>query len=201
MRSAVRAMGLVGVAALLFGCGAKSSAPTINASMTGVMEPQAQAAWDVASNAYNEKGDGLVAAKISAADWQVVAKAGQQIRDRALILANAEHVIVAGPDEAILGSQAVGIKGKIGKAWDAASAKQVQKRIDANPTLFAQHARDLADAGDTLVKAASSKDVDLFYKVTSGMDETCDGCHEPFWGTDEPPPLPLTSPHLRNVPQ
>ena len=36
MRSAVRAMGLVGVAALLFGCGAKSSAPTINASKPSI---------------------------------------------------------------------------------------------------------------------------------------------------------------------
>ena len=190
MTRALRAIGLVASASLLFGCSAKSSAPTINESMTQVMQPQAQIAWDIASQAFNEVGDGLVAAKLSPADWAAVAKAGTLIRDRALILADAEHVVVAGKNEPIMGEQASGVRGNIGKEWDAASPKQVQDRIDANPKLFARHAKDLARDGASLIQAAANKDADLLYKVTSGLDETCDGCHAPFWGTDEPPPVP-----------
>lgn len=190
MNGGQHAVGLVIAVSLLAGCSGKSSAPTVNTVMTQVMEPKAQAVWDIASKAYNDKGDALVAAKLSAADWLEVGKAGQQIRDGALALADADRIVVAGKNEPVLGAQAAGIKGKIGKAWDAASAKQIQARIDANPKLFTQHAKDLADAGATFVQAAANKDVDLFYKVSSGLDETCDGCHEPFWGTDEPPPFP-----------
>lgn len=43
---------------------------------------------------------------------------------------------------------------------------------------------------DDLVKAAQSKDAGGVYKVSSNLDENCDGCHQPFWGTDEPPPFP-----------
>lgn len=176
--------------ALLGGCRSKPDVPTLSASMRGVMEPQMQAVWDISSKAYNDVGDGLEARKISAADWTVVGKAGEAMRARALLLADVGRVKVAADGEPILGSQAAGQKGAIGKAWDAVSARQVQSRIDANPALFARHAHELASQAADLVKAASVRDTALLYKVSSGMDEVCDGCHEPFWGTDEPPPFP-----------
>ncbi|MGE5722611.1 MAG: hypothetical protein ACM3YM_09125 [Sphingomonadales bacterium] len=181
---------LVAIVLLLPGCGRRAPAPTINDSMTEVMEPHAQTIWDITSRAYNEIGDGLDGTKLSPADWAALGKAGQQIKDRALVLADAKHVTVAGPGETIMGEQAAGIKGKIGPAWDAASARQVQARIDADPSLFAQRARALADAGDAIVRASISKDTQLLYTVSSGLDEACDACHLPFWGTDEPPPVP-----------
>ncbi len=59
----------------------------------------------------------------------------------------------------------------------------------ANPALFAKRATILAKAGEDLVKASKTHDVRTFYRVSSGLDDTCDGCHQPFWGTDEPPPV------------
>jgi len=39
-----------------------------------------------------------------------------------------------------------------------------------------------------LEKAAKTRDIKTVYRVSSGLDEVCDGCHKPFWGTDDPPP-------------
>lgn len=175
---------------LLSGCGKTEPTPTINASMTGVMEPAAQAIWDIVSNAYNDKGDALVPARITDADWKRLATESARLKERASMLAGADRITVATANEPILGSQAVGVKGDLGAAWDAVAAPQVQARIDAQPALFAEKAHDLVDAADAINRAALNRDAMLLYKATSGLDEVCDGCHEPFWGTDEPPPFP-----------
>lgn len=180
---------VLGAAALaLFAC-TKQQAPTINASMAGVMEPKAEKIWGIVSAAYNDVGDALVASKISDKDWQEVAEASRLMKERAEFLAGTDRPIVAGADEPIMGSQAVGQKGQIGKAWDAVSARTVQARIDAKPDLFRQKAQALVAATDALQRASQTKDAALLYKVASDLDEVCDSCHEPFWGTDEPPPL------------
>jgi len=93
-----------------------------------------------------------------------------------------------GRSEEIMGEDAAP-PGATKKTWDAASPKQIQALIDANPALFAQKARVLEQAGDSMVKAADTKDVQTLYAVSSDLDEVCDGCHKPFWGTDEPPPV------------
>ena len=113
----VGAIAIASVLILLCGCGGK--APTINESMTKVVQPQAEIIWNVTSRAFNAKGDGLDGSKITAADWAA-----------------------------------------------------------------------LADAGDKVVKSSATHDAALLYSVSANLDEVCDGCHQPFWGTDEPPPFP-----------
>jgi len=180
------------VAGLLLaaGCSRKPPTPTINASMTQVMSTQAQTIWDITSGAFNAKGDGLVASKIAPGDWIALGEAGRKLRDRSLLLAAAPHVVVVGPGETIMGEDASGASGKLGHDWDAASAKLVQARIDANPALFARRMRILAKTGDTVLKASQTHDVGPLYEASAGLDEVCDGCHKPFWGTDDPPPFP-----------
>ena len=180
----VLAMGVLSLA----GCGPKT--PTVNESMTKVMAPSAQTIWDITSKAFNAKGDGLDASKISAAEWAQLESAGRQLHDRALVLATAKHVKATAKGETIMGGEASGAPSKIGHDWDAASAQGVQAMIDADPALFAKRARILAEAGDTVVKAAPARDVHALYSVSSNLDEVCDGCHQKFWGTDEPPPFP-----------
>ena len=175
---------------LAAGCSQKAPTPTVNASMTQVIAPQTQTIWDITNRAYNTAGDGLDPSKISPADWDQLEKAAGQLRDRALVLSKAAHITAAGRGETIMGQDASGATGKLGHTWDAASSKRVQAMIDANPALFAERARILAKAGDTIVRASQTKDVRSVYKVASGLDEDCDGCHKPFWGTDEPPPFP-----------
>jgi hypothetical protein len=179
---------------LVAGCGRKAPpppapAPTIHDSMTEVMAPTAQTIWDISSQAFNDRGDGLVGSKISAQDWAKLEDAGRQLGDRARILAAApSKLVVVPPGEQIMGQDAShpGVKGE----WDAASPEQVRRLIQADPAHFAERARNLANVGDTLVKAAQTKDVQTFYKISSHLDEDCDSCHQPFWGTDEPPPFP-----------
>jgi hypothetical protein len=184
--------GLMAAVAILVlgGCTKKAETPTINASMTDVMEPSAEKIWDTVSKAYNEIGDGLLADKLNDQDWKAIGDASRALKERAEILAKTDHIVVANANEPILGSQAVGIKGQIGAAWDAVNAQTVQSRIDARPDLFKEKARVLVDAADAINRASQTRDVALLYKVASDMDEVCDGCHEPFWGTDEPPAPP-----------
>ncbi len=178
------AMGVLALA----GCGQQARTPTINESMTQVMQPEAQTIWDVTSRAFNDKGDGLDAARISPTDWIRLAKAGRKMRDRAHILAvAATKVEVRRIEDKILGEDAA--HGGVRQTWDAASPKQIKAYIDANPAVFAERARVLEQAGADLLKAAHTKDIGTVYRVSSGMDEVCDGCHEKFWGTDEPPPF------------
>lgn len=166
--------------------------PTVNNSMTQVMAVQAQTIWDVSSKAFNAKGDGLDARKLDAGDWKKLAEAGRRLKERATLLAQAKRVIAAGPDEHIMGEEAA--HGGVKKTWDAASAKQIQALIDAKPKLFAEHAWTLARTGATLEKAAKVRDARTVYKVSANLDEVCDGCHQPFWGTDEPPAPPKNVP-------
>jgi len=183
----------VGLATLLAGtllaagC-AKQGTPTINESMTHVMQPEAQTVWDITSRAFNAKGDGLDASLIKPADWIRLAKAGRKLRDRAKLLAdNPRTIQVRAPGEQIMGEAAshAGVR----QTYEAASPGQIKAYIDANPGLFAERARVLEKAGDDLLKAAHKHDIATVYGVSSNFDEVCDGCHEKFWGTDEPPPF------------
>ena len=91
---------------MLAGCGQQAT-PTINASMTQIMQPEAQTVWDITSHAFNDKGDGLDAAKLKPTDWIKLAKAGRKLRDRSAILAdNARIIQVRAQDEKILGEDA-----------------------------------------------------------------------------------------------
>lgn len=174
---------------------AKTVTPTVNDSMTQVMAVEAQTIWDVSSKAFNDGGDGLDPRKLTAKDWKQLGEAGRRIKERAAILARAERITAAGPGEHILGEEAAhdGLK----KTWDAASAKQIQALIDANPKLFAKHALTLQRAGENLEKASRTRDIRTVYRVSANLDEVCDGCHKPFWGTDDPPPPPKYVPVIR----
>ena len=181
---------------LAAGCAPKKApprpqaAPSVNDSMTHVFSVQAQTIWDITSGAFNAKGDGLLASKVSADDWAKLGDAGRKLEDRAQLLAKAKHVLAVAPGEVIMGADSShpGVKG----TWDAASPQQVQFLIDSNPGLFAERARNLARVGEDLVKASQTRDIQTLYKVSAGLDEDCDSCHQPFWGTDEPPPVKHT---------
>jgi hypothetical protein len=184
-RGLAPAAGVLAVVALAAGIASSATMPTVNDSMTHVMSVHAQTIWDISSAAFNARGDGLVAKKISPSGWKQLGEAGRLLKERALLLANADHVVVAVKGEHILGEESAH-----GGPHDAASVKQIQAFIDHDPKQFRKRAMTLAEAGEALEKAAKARDIRGVYKVSSNLDEVCDGCHEPFWGTDEPPPPP-----------
>ncbi|MBO9671544.1 MAG: hypothetical protein J7485_13615 [Sphingobium sp.] len=193
----MRASGIVLTALLvLTGCqqAQKKAAHTINETMALVMEPNAEAIWGMMSKAYNDKGDALDPAKLSDDDWKKIADSSALMNERAQeLIDHAKDVEVTANGVPIMGEQAVGQVGPAGKDWDAVNAKTIEGRIRANPDQFITKARVLLDATAKLKQAAASKNIAVLYAVGSEMDEVCDGCHEPFWGTDEPPPFPKSA--------
>jgi hypothetical protein len=195
----MRASGIIlAVAVLTLGACQKkaeevaAAAPhTINDSMAKVMEPNAEAIWGMMSKAYNDKGDALDASKLSEDDWKKIADSSALMRDRAQeMIDHVKDIKVTADGVPIMGEQAVGQVGPAGKDWDAVNAATVQGRVNAKPDLFVEKARVLLDSANKMNRAAASKDVALLYAVGSELDEVCDGCHEPFWGTDQPPAYP-----------
>jgi len=193
----MRASGIVLMAALvLTGCQqAEKKAPhTINETMALVMEPNAEAIWGMMSKAYNDKGDALDPAKLSDDDWKKIGDSSALMNERAQeLIDHAKDIEVTTNGVPIMGQQAVGQVGPAGKEWDAVNAKTIEGRIRANPDQFVTKARVLLDATAKLKQAAANKNIAVLYAVGSEMDEVCDGCHEPFWGTDEPPPFPKSA--------
>ncbi len=184
---------IVATALVLGGCHRQEAqaAHSINDAMTQVMEPTAQTIWDAMSKAYNDRGDALDPAKLDEADWQAIADASTRMMARARDMADHAHgLTVAAANEPVLGSQAAGAPSPAGPQWAAVGPRQIQARVDAQPDLFAQKARVLADTADQLHRAALSRNSRALYEHGSQLDEVCDSCHEPFWGTDEPPPFP-----------
>ena len=189
MRNRVGALAVVTAMTASWAFASQSaSPPTVNDSMTKVMSTNAQTIWDISSKAFNAKGDGLVASKVTAKDWAELGDAAKAMNTRALYLAKAPHtLVVAAPDEQVLGEDAS--HGGVKKTWDAASRQQIKSLIDANPALFTKRATILATAMADLAQASKTRDIKVLYRVSSNLDEYCDGCHQPFWGTDDPPPV------------
>jgi hypothetical protein len=162
--------------------------PSVNDSMTKVMSTNAQTIWDISSKAFNARGDGLVAAKVSAKDWAQLGDAARAMNARALYLAkDPKSLVVAKPEEQVLGEEAS--RGGVKKTYDAANRQQIKGLINANPALFTKRANILARAMADLAAASKTRNIKVFYRVSSNLDEYCDGCHQPFWGTDDNPPV------------
>ena len=165
-----------------------ANTPSVNDSMTKVMSTNAQTIWDISSKAFNARGDGLVAAKVTAKDWSQLGDAARAMNVRALFLAkDPRGLVVAKPDEMVMGEEAS--RGGVKKTYDAANRQQIKALINANPALFTKRANILAKAMADLAAASKTKNIKVFYRVSSNLDEYCDGCHQPFWGTDDNPPV------------
>ncbi len=168
---------LISGVALVAGWAAKAPQPTVRASMAQVIAPETQAIWDVTNNATDDAGD-PDPSKISPADWARMEAAGRQLADQARLLADVNNVTVAAPGVKV---QDEGVQG-------GSSAKQIQAYIDANRPAFAAYARQLADAGDTVVKASAAKDAAPLFAVASELDQRCESCHVQFWYPQQTPP-------------
>jgi hypothetical protein len=146
------------------------SISTLHEAMQQVIAPQAQIVWNVGNAAFDDDGR-LDGRKVTDAGWKEVASAAHKLKDAAQQLAQAEGIVVAAPGERL---QDEGYP-------QAANAQAVQEYIDANPRSFRRRANALRAAAGELVQASAEHNAGIFSRVSNGLDEICEDCHERFW--------------------
>jgi hypothetical protein len=154
-----------------------SAAPNLHELMKNIVAVQAQVIWDVGNKAQDDQGN-PDASKLKATDWSRIVSAGGKVKQAAQTLAQAEHVMAAGPGQKLDGEGAPGTFG----------AKQVQGAIDANPKAFRAFSQALAVSMDQIVAAAQAKDAAKVFDVSGRLDQVCEDCHVQFWYPEQKAP-------------
>ena len=161
---------LFSVAAFSTARSGDASISTLQQAMQQVIAPQAQIVWNVGNATFDDEGK-MDGSKVTDAGWKDVASAAEKLKHAARLLARADGVVVATSDEKL---QDEGNP-------DAADAKAVQGHIDTNRQSFRRRAKALQVAADELLKASTTHNAVTFSRVSNGLDEICEDCHERFW--------------------
>lgn len=174
-RSLSLALGLT-LAGLTFGAEAAGTAaaagkPNLHQIMVTKVNPQALAIWDVTNNAMDDKG-AIDARKITAAQWATLLQMGKAVEEAGRTLAASNGVLAAAP------GQKLQDEGGVGKG---ATARDVQRYLDAKPEVFRSHAVELQKTGTALAAAATKRDTKQLGAVSDSLDGMCEGCHAIFW--------------------
>jgi hypothetical protein len=171
----VLAGGLVLVSAYADNAG--HAAANLHDLMKNVVALQAQVVWDVGNKALDDQGNPS-AAKLKQEDWTKIATAAAKVKRASLTLAQAEHVMAAGPGQKLDGEGAPAAFG----------ALDVQKVLDAKPQVFRAFAQQLAASMDEVIASAQKKDATKLADVSGRLDEICEQCHMQFWYPTQKPP-------------
>ncbi|HEU4624172.1 MAG TPA: hypothetical protein VFS52_05375 [Steroidobacteraceae bacterium] len=157
--------------------GNSSPAANLHELMKNVVAPQAQVVWDVGNQAMDDQGnpDG---SKLKPADWAKIAAAAGKVKQASQTLAQADHVMAAGPGQKIEGEGTP----------DAFGAKDVQKILDAEPKVFRAFAQQLTASMDEVIAAAQKKDATQLADVSGRLDQVCEACHVKFWYPNQETP-------------
>jgi cytochrome c556 len=143
--------------------------------MKDTVAPQAQILWDIGNNALDDVGNAS-AAKMTASDWTKLGAAAQKMKNAAVAMAETPRIPIAPPGAKLQDEGAPG----------QATPKQIQAFIDANPTDFAAHARELTNVSDSFIKAAAAKDAKTLGEASARLDEVCEACHVKYWYPEQP---------------
>jgi hypothetical protein len=154
-----------------------AAAPNLHDLMKTVVAVQTQVIWDVGNQAQDAEGN-PDASKLKAGDWGKVVTSGGKVKQAMQTLAQADHVMAAGPGQKLDGE---GNPGAFG-------AKQVQAAIDANPKAFRAFAQALIVSMDQIVAAAQAKDAAKLFDVSGRLDQVCEDCHMQFWYPEQKTP-------------
>lgn len=150
--------------------GSPPAAPNLHQLMKDIVAPQTQVVWDVGNQAQDDEGR-LVASRLKPADWTKIATAAGKVKQASQTLAQADHIMAAGPGQKIDGE---GNPGSFG-------AKDVQKFLDANPKAFSAFAQQLVTSMDEVIASTQSKDATKLFDVSGRLDQVCEVCHLQFW--------------------
>jgi cytochrome c556 len=153
------------------------AAPNLHALMKDIVAPQTQIVWDISNQALDDQGN-PDASKLKPADWTKIAAAASKVKQASQTLAQAEHVMAAAPGQKIDGE---------GNP-DAFGAKDVQKVLDAKPTVFRAFAQQLALSMDEVIASTQKKDATKLADVSGRLDQVCEQCHMQFWYPNQKTP-------------
>lgn len=156
--------------------GSPPAAPNLHQLMKDIVAPQTQVVWDIGNQAQDDEGR-IVASKLKPTDWTKIATAAGKVKQASQTLAQANHIMAAGPGQKIDGE---GNPGSFG-------AKDVQKVLDANPKAFSAFAQQLASSMDEVIASAQSKDAAKLFDVSGRIDQVCEVCHLQFWYPNQKP--------------
>jgi hypothetical protein len=150
--------------------GAGETAPNLHELMKNVAATQSQIIWDAVNKAQDDDGN-ADPSKFTSSDWSRIVGAGNKVKQAAVELAKAAHVMAAAPGQKLQDEANPG----------AFNAKAVQKTIDSNPKVFAAFAQNLALVMDQITAAAKLQDGLKLNEVSGRLDQVCEQCHLQFW--------------------
>ena len=168
---------ILGMAALLAGCGEGSGAANDQASdvrtiMQQQVNPATLAIWEVGNNAMNDVG-GIDPAKMDAAKWTALAERAETLAaaGRAMAAKNAPQA--SAPDNTTV-------------AEGETSMADVQRALDADPAGFHQLGGAFAEHATRLAAAAKARDAAAAGDLVAGLDAVCESCHAKYWYPETP---------------
>ena len=138
-------------------------------AMVAGINSAAVAIWEIANDAQGESGE-LDSARMSEDDWLQLRDEAQALERWSRMMADADVIHAAGPDTASREVPA-----------GVASRAEIQAMIDADPALFREKARDLAERARLLADAARARDPAAAGHRAAEIDVPCQGCHTRYW--------------------
>lgn len=170
-------LGIVAAAVLVAGCSKEEAAApaeagptTIHEYMTQVIDPDADAIWEIGNAAIGEDAS-MDPAKMTDEDWTNLKAAAERMAGHARGLENLDPLVVVKPGVKIADE---GVEG-------APTPAQIEAHLRKDTDVF----RSLADALTThatdLATAAAAKDAANAGRLINEMDGVCESCHLTFW--------------------
>lgn len=149
--------------------------PTLHEVMAGKIDPVADVIWEESSKSYGDDGNAKVGV-LDAAQWAAIAKAGRDLHDGAMVIADNPGIKVVPPGVKILDE---------GTVPEAITGTQVEAYVDADREGLAKHARELSKIALEIEAAAKARDAVRTVKLSEDLDEVCESCHQRFWYPDQ----------------
>ena len=149
--------------------------PTLHEVMTGSIDPVADIIWGEANKAYGEDGKAAPGVLVDA-EWTRIAKAGRDLHNGAMAIANDPNIRGVAPGVKILDE---------GTVPEAVTAAQVAGYLDRDRPGLTRHARELATIALAIETAAKARDVVTTVQLSEELDDVCESCHKRFWYPDQ----------------
>ena len=145
--------------------------PSLHEVMVGSIDPVADIIWTESNKAYDDYGKAKPGV-LTEAEWNIIAKAGRDLHNGAMAIANDPNIRAAAPGVKILDE---------GKIPEAVTAAQVAVYLDRDRPGLTRHARELSTIALAIETAAKARDVSTTIRLAEELDGVCESCHKRFW--------------------